>query len=182
MPGGGTARFGSSGTAVPRAPQTPRLPPIQRVEAPENRPLKGPAVDLPPDEEDLRQERWQNFRATRRAASYPEFICFEWLENRKGLIENVDFVFQYPLFGGKTQFGGFVLDFFFAGKQMAWFVQGLQFHYVDPKDRARDKLAKLMVSSRGVHVVELFEDDLLQRDEYTLRSAWEGRQVSRNQD
>lgn len=139
--------------------------------------LAGPRLKLPSDAEELRQGRWEDFRASRRAASYPEFICFEWLENVKNLQEGIDFVFQFPVLGGKTQFGGFVLDFFFPGHSLAWFVQGLEFHFVDPQDRARDRLAKAIVSGRGVRVVEVFEDDVIQRTQLTLEKAWNGEQV-----
>lgn len=177
-----TNRFGSPGSQVPQAPRYPRVPepPGQDFLAvPETAILAGPKVKVPPDEEALRYERWQQFRASRRAASYPEFICFEWLEQVKNLEEGIDFVFQYPVLGGKTRFGGFVLDFFFPGRQLSWFVQGLEFHYVDSEDRARDRLAKALVSSRGVVAVEVFEDDIIQRTKLTLEKAWNGEQLSR---
>jgi len=135
-------------------------------------------VELPSDEEENRVARWQAFRALNQS-SYPEFICYEWLVNKKKLRPGLDFQFQYPFLGGRTQFGGFVLDFFFPIRRMAWFIQGLHFHYTNAKDRGRDQLAVFQVASRGVDVVEIFEDDIIQRTEYTLERAWLGQSIKR---
>lgn len=167
---------------APKFPQPPRTPVLKRRgRAPgglELRPLRGPAVDLPEDVEANRLTRWEAFRA-HSAASYPEFICWEWLTKRKKLKPDVDFIFQDPILGGRTQFGGFVLDFYFPFMRMAWFIQGLQFHHTKPEDRARDLLATTIVSNRGILVIEIFEDDIFQREEYTLSRAFRGVQVSR---
>ena len=145
----------------------------------ELRPLRGPEIALPGDQEAERQQRWEAFRAMQ-AASYPEFICYEWLIYKKRQIPNVDFIFQSPIFGGRTEFGGFVLDFYFPDREMAWFIQGLRFHFTKTTDRARDFLAKAAVAAKGIIVVELFEDDILMREDYTLGHAWQGQQVSRS--
>lgn len=180
-----TNRFGGNWTRVPQVPKSPDISndPLAIYRLPETPIIPKPAVDMPADPEDERKARWQNFNSTVRHASYPEFICYEWLQTNKKLEPDIDFVFQYPVLGGKTQFGGFVLDFYIGPRNMAWFIQGLEFHYVDARDRARDRLAKAIVSDRGILVVELFEDDILQRTTRTLESAWNGVQVSsRNQD
>lgn len=176
-----TNRFGSPGSQPPQAPSFPKVPEppgVDRYAAPKGLTFKA-KFKQPPDEEELRQQRWTAFRSGRRAASYPEFICFEFLEKQKKLKEGVDFVFQFPVLGGKTRFGGFVLDFYIVNRRLAWFVQGLEFHFVDPEDRARDRMARAIVSSRGVQVVEVFEDDIIQRTQLTLEKAWNGSQVSR---
>lgn len=162
-------------TNKPQFPQAPRIPRIGRKTGPT--PLKGPAVPLPADAEEDKQARWQQFRSFT-AASFPEFICYEWLTKKKKLKPQSDFFFQAPVFGGRTQFGGFILDFYFPDKRMAWFIQGLQYHYVKTKDRARDVLARAAIAARGLLVVEIFEDDLLQREEFTLSRAFRGEQVS----
>lgn len=180
-----TNRFGSPETQTPQAPRNPEAPKIpgkQYLGRTPARIFAGPRVALPEDEEDKRKADWEAFRAGRRAASYPEFLCFDWLERVKKMTENVDFVFQFPVMGGKTRFGGFVLDFFFPGRGLAWFVQGLEFHFVDPQDRARDRLARAIVSGRGVRVVEVFEDDIIQRTNLTLERAMNGEQVGGRRD
>lgn len=161
--------------------KTPRLY-SAKVELPQPRRETDPAkllkTELPLNEEQNREQRWLAFREQTNA-SYPEFICFEWLTTKKKLKSGLDFYFQYPFLGGRTQYGGFVLDFFFPFRRMAWFVQGLHFHYTSAKDRGRDKLSVAQVASRGVVVVELWEDDLIQRTEYALERAWRGEQIRR---
>ena len=170
------------GSTTPQFPQAPRTSGIRRdVRLPggrELRPLRGPEVPLPSDQEAVRVARWEAFRA-RTAASYPEFICYEWLVLKKKLKPNTDFVFQSPIFGGRTAFGGFVLDFYFPDRRMAWFVQGLRYHFTKTTDRARDILAVAAVSARGINVVQLFEDYIITREEYTLVHAFRGEQISR---
>jgi hypothetical protein len=63
---------------------------------------------------------------------------------------------------------------------MAWLVQGLEWHHVDPSARARDQLVKAILAGKNMTVVEVFEDDVIQRTTLTLDNAWGGRQVSRN--
>ncbi len=142
-------------------------------------PFKGPEIPLPPNEDEAIVERWQAWQASvgGQNGSLPEFLCWEWLVFKKRQVPFVDFAYQFPILGGRTLFGGFVLDYYFPQRDIAWFIQGLRFHFTDPQDRARDMLAKTLVSGRGVTVVEVFEDDLMERLDFTLNLAWEGRQV-----
>lgn len=155
-----------------RKPELPHLPKgLYDVE-------KSLTVPLPIGEEGERQQRWLAFRA-KTQASYPEFIAFEFLTTVKKLTPGIDFYFQYSFLGGRTAFGGFVLDFFFPIAKMAWFIQGLHFHYTNPSDRGRDKIATTIVASRGVDVVEVFEDDIINRTSYTLEHAYKGQEIRR---
>lgn len=136
-------------------------------------------VPIPIGAEAERQARWAVFRQ-KTQASYPEFIAYEWLRDVKKRVPDVDFYFQYSFLGGRTSFGGFVLDFFFPIDKIAWFIQGLHFHYTNPDDRGRDIMAIQVVASRGVNVVQVFEDDIIQRTEYTLDRAYLGQQIQRS--
>ena len=163
---------------APRVPQAGKRRRDFIYDGRELRPLKGAEVPIPGDQDDDLLARWEAWRL-RYNGSLPEFICWEWLVYRKRLIEGVDFIFQYGILGGRTQFGGFVLDFYFPSRRMAWLIQGLRWHLVKTQDRARDIMAKAILTGRGLTAIELFEDDLFNRSTYTLDHAWRGEQVSR---
>lgn len=141
-------------------------------------PYNTPALRLPKDAEEDRHERWKAFAANRHA-SYPEFICYEWLTGKKKMREGIDFIFQYGISGGRSFLGGEVIDFYFPTRQLGWMVQGLRYHHVTPKQRLNDTFAKLTLHEFGINPVEVFEDDLTERAEYTLRNALNGIQISR---
>lgn len=142
-----------------------------------------PKVDLKPlgrlaTEDERREERWRAWQqspdaAGKGSASMMEFMVWEFLVYKKRQIEGEDFIYQYPLLGGRTQFGGFVADFYFPLRQEVWNPAGLQFHWVDAQHRARDTLAKKILAGRGVKLIYLYEDDMLQRPDYVLNLAWE---------
>jgi len=135
-------------------------------------PFAGPEIPIPPEQdEDLlaRFEAWQ----AKWNGSLPEFIVFEFLVITKRQIPQVDFVFQHPLFGGRTRFGGFILDFYFPGRREGWRVMGERWHQEQATDRARDALAKVQLAGEGIQIVDLFEDDLLSRPVLILNLAWE---------
>ena len=161
-------------------PQYKRFPtvPTPPTKLPLKDPLAAMDIKMPQETEDDRVARWQEFRA-KTQASYPEFLCWEWVVKKKALQPDIDFYFQYPFMGGRTAFGGFVLDFFFPNIGLAWFIQGLHFHFTKSTDRARDLMAVKLVSDRGIEVVQVFEDDIMNRLDFTLENAYMGRQVSR---
>jgi len=162
---------------APRIPQAGRLRRITEREGLELRPLAGPEIPLPPDQDQTLQDKWQAWNATI-GGSLPEFIVWDWLVNTKKQKEGLDFVYQWPIFGGRTAFGGFVIDFIFPLQQMGWNVQGLRWHTSNPDDRARDMIAKQMLASRGLKIIDLYEDDLLTRPTLVLEGAWRGEQVN----
>ena len=176
MPQKVNKRVGRGARPTPvRVPRAPGNTPVVRKEP-------APSIKLPEELEATRSARWEIWR--KRAAGYGtgsilEFICWEWLTLKKKQVPDVDFIYQYPLLGGRTQFGGFVADFYFPVQRMVWNPAGLQFHQVNTKDRARDMLAKAQLAGKGVKLIFLWEDDLLQREEYTLQKAWKGEQIQR---
>lgn len=171
--------FGSNITQVPQAPKVPRTKEGSRPD--KRSPLAGPDIALPDPEKD-REDRWRLWQQRPGHAgtgSILEFICWEYLVKTKKLREGVDFQYQVPFLGGRTQFGGFVADFYLPAKKLVWNPAGLQFHWTGPKERANDKLSTVLLRGKGVKQVFLYEDDLLQRPRYTLDKAWNGEQVSR---
>lgn len=151
---------------------------IQRLNPPPL-PVVSP-IAFPIDQEEERQNRWQEWRLrpdVLGTGSYLEFLCWEYLTYQKKQVRGVDYIYQYPLLGGRTAFGGFVADFYFPYKDMVWNPAGLRFHYTSTTNRAKDRLAKALLGSRGISVIYLWEDDLIQRTQYTLNQAWNGVQI-----
>ena len=178
---GGLRRFF---TTIPRAPSTfgiPQAGSLRRAEAASETTIPQVEIPLPEEHEQQLIARWQAWQdaVVGPAGSLPEYIVWEWLVQKKRLTPHIDFIYQYNILGGRTMFGGFVVDFYFPQLDMAWNVQGLHFHYVKAEDRARDQAAKLVLSNRELLVIELFEDDLMTRPEFVLEAAWNGSQASR---
>ena len=169
-------------TTLPQFPSPPELPktpfPGRRfeIEGLEIRPLSGPAIDIPKTEDEDFLRRFDGWHALTNG-SLPEYIVYEFLVFKKKQIPGVDFIFQHPLLGGRTLFGGFVLDFFLTLRQAGWRVLGTRFHLLQAQDRARDLIARSMIEQRGIQVIDLWDDDLLERAEYVLNLAWGGQEV-----
>lgn len=168
--------------ALPVFPSAPELPPVPFPERRTNvgglviRPLAGPSIAIPANEDEDFIARFQAAHAARNF-SLPEYITYEFLVYKKKQIEPIDFQYQNNVLGGRTELGGFVLDFFFPLRQMAWNVQGLRYHLLNVNDRGRDRIVAALMESRGIQFILLWEDDLLTRADYVLELAWEGRQV-----
>ena len=161
--------------SVPEPPRTERRFQVAEIEI---RPLAGPDIPLPPEGDEEVRRRFDVWRA-RTSGSLPEFIVYEWLTFVKKQVEGVDYLFQHPLLGGRTEFGGFVLDFYFPIKRTGWRIQGERFHLLQTRDRARDAIAKALLEGRGIKTLDLWEDDILTRTNFVLNSAWEGRELHR---
>lgn len=140
-------------------------------------PPTPPEIPMTPDQDEALLARWEAWRAQTNG-SLPEYICWEWLTGKKRQIPGVDFIYQYAVFGGRTQFGGYVADFWFPQMRMVWRVMGLRWHRTNPNDRARDLVAKQLLSSGGMVVVDLYEDDLFTRPTFVLNKAWQGQRAS----
>jgi len=162
---------------APRIPQAGRLRRVAERKGLELRPLAGPEIPMPPEQDQALADRAAAWMAAYHG-SLPEFIVWDWLVGTKKQRDGLDFLYQYPVMGGRTAFGGFVLDFWFPLQQMGWNVQGLRWHWSNPDDRARDMIAKQMLASRGLKIIDLYEDDLLVRPDLVLAMAWRGEQVT----
>lgn len=162
--------------SFPKAPSSNLTRSIPKIEFREYEPLQS--------EREQTEERWRRWQASPAAAgkgsaSILEFLVWEFLTYKKKQIENVDWIYQYPLMGGRTRFGGFVADFYFPMRREVWNPAGLQFHWTDPQDRARDLMAKQVLAGRGIRLLYLWEDDLMNRPDYTLEQAWRGVELPR---
>lgn len=136
------------------------------------RPFVGPDILIVDESEEAFVSRYEIWRAQFNG-SIPEFIVWEFLTLEKKLRHGFDFVFQHPLFGGRTRFGGFILDYFFNMKREGWRVQGKRFHVEQPTDRARDAIMQVQLEKQGIRIIDLFEDDLLTRKNFVLNLAFE---------
>lgn len=151
----------------------------------QRRALPRPTIIKPEplaSEAQLTEDRWRAWQASpdavgKGSASILEFLVWEFLVKQKKLIEGVDFIYQYPLMGGRTQFGGFVADFYFPIRREVWNPAGLEFHWTTTRHRARDIIARAVLGSRGVKLIYLWEDDLMNRPQYTLEKAWRSEEI-----
>ncbi len=170
--------------------ELPNLPPLPTIEedtlsdrfdagSRELRPLRDPTIEIPGEQDEARDARFEAWKAKRGdpQASLPEFIVWEFLTRTKKQVEGVDFLYQDPFSGGRTEIGGFILDFLIIATQYAWRIQGERFHLFFPQDRARDILAREVLEGRGIRVLDLFENDILGRPTFVLELAWNGQEV-----
>ena len=157
------------------APEKPEIPGAAATVEREGRaltPLAPRPIPIEPEQEQAFLARFDAWRSQTNG-SLPEFIVWEFLVKDKKQIPGFDFIFQHPVLGGRTRFGGYILDFFFNLRQEGWRVQGERFHLEKPSDRARDQIARQQLSNRGLHIIDLWEDDLISRPLFVLNAAWE---------
>lgn len=150
------------------------LAPFRKPEVPggEERPPVIPESQIPPEQDEALLARYEAWKAQWNG-SLPEFLVWEFLVITKRQVPQVDFVFQHPLFGGRTRFGGYVLDYYFPNRLEGWRVMGERFHLEQPEDRARDTIMKMQLMAQGMKVIDLWEDDLMTRRDFVLSLAWE---------
>lgn len=157
---------------APRRPRVPGREAAFEEEGLELRPLAGPEIPIPPEQDEALLARYEVWKAQWNG-SLPEFLVWEFLVIEKKQKPNVDFYFQRPLFGGRTRFGGYVLDYFFPTRQEGWRVMGERWHLEQPEDRARDAIMKVQLIAQGLKLIDLWEDDLMTRRDFVLNLAWE---------
>ncbi len=118
------------------------------------------------------------------SGTIPELLVMDWL-NR----QHQNYLFQYPLFGGRMKQGGQVVDFAVdtGAKAIIIEVQGIYFHSTPGKvqfDEA-ERLALLGVQLWGkpVSLVEVWESRLVtpvkERREAVMRAAMQGEELGR---
>lgn len=157
---------------APRVPNIPGREEAFEREGRELRPLAGPAIPIPPEQEEALLQRYEVWKASWNG-SLPEFLVWEFLVIEKKQVPSVDFFFQHPVFGGRTRFGGYILDYFLSGRREGWRVMGERYHLEQPEDRARDTIMKAQLMNQGVTIVDLWEDDLMTRRDFVLNLAWD---------
>lgn len=163
---------------VPHLPGAPRVRPVS-TKPPRFDPK---SVGKPDSDREQLEKRWRAWQASPAAAgmgsaSILEFMVWEFLVYKKKLKPGIDFIYQYPLMGGRTRFGGFVADFYFPMRQEVWNPAGLRFHWTTATNRARDIMAKTMLAARGIKLIFIWEDDLMNRPDYALNAAWRGMEL-----
>lgn len=166
------------GPTPPTAPDAPAVPQADRLRAT----VRIPRSSVPDYEDAAFLQRFANWQAAVNAnGSILEYIVWEFLVFKRGMIEGIDFYYQYPVLGGRTFFGGFVIDFFIP-PALVLQPQGAQWHLKNPRDRAKLRVEKGILGARGITVVYLFEDDLLTRPDFTLNAALRGQQTNTHRD
>ena len=101
-----------------------------------------------------------------------ELMVIEWLD-RRGIM----YAFQSSLAGGYYQLGGAVVDFI-VEPNLAWRIFGEYWHSGVEKTGS-DIIQKEQLTALGYTVIDLWEDDLRNRLDETLRLALEGQEVLR---
>ena len=104
--------------------------------------------------------------------SRPEFLCFQAL-TRLGLIVNEDFTFQSSQFGGRTERGGLIVDFFFTNPpDLAISVLGTYFHYeLGGGTRGTDIIAREILAASGTTLIFIDDVDLEENAIRVVRAA-----------
>lgn len=114
---------------------------------------------------------YDDWRSKFPGGSILEYIVWYYLTTVKKWENHYQFEYQYPVLGGRTKYGGFVVDFFIPLGQYAWDVNGLRYHLTNPIDRAKVMAEAALLAHRGIKLINLWEDDLIWRTEYVLELA-----------
>lgn len=102
-----------------------------------------------------------------------------WALTRLIGVEN--FVYQYPLGGGRLQRGGQVVDFYVPDRMLVIRVQGEHWHYeLGSQIEVTDELLQVAIESQGFVCVDIDESDALRDPIYFVQEALRGRDHSRN--
>ena len=157
---------------APRRPATPGREGTFTREDRELRPLAESEFPIPPEQDEALLRRFEGWKSQFNG-SLPEFIVFEFLTIEKKQVSGVDFIYQYSIFGGRTRFGGYILDYYLPLRLEGWRVMGERFHLEQPDDRARDAIQKAQLSGQRIRTIDLWEDDLMSRRDLVLNLAWD---------
>lgn len=100
---------------------------------------------------------------------------------RRGLVHEVDFLYQSRFFGGRLDKGGLVVDFTFNNPPgLAINVQGVFFHYEQGVDvKAADRIAWVQLTAQGIHLIFLDDEDILEDVQFYVGEALQFRDHSR---
>ena len=110
--------------------------------------------------------------------SIPEWHIY-WALTRLGYKEGEDFTYQAPVFGGRMEYGGAVLDFVLPDFGIAINVQSLYYHYQGGKEKIADAMVRAAVESWGTRLIFIDEEDALRAPIYYTKEALAGRDHSR---
>ena len=88
------------------------------------------------------------------------------------------FEFQSPLLGGYREKGSTIADFLLRQHDLVISVIGWYYHN-RPETKARDKLQRIALSSMGLHVIYIDEQDAIDNARWYCQQAILGRDHSR---
>lgn len=93
----------------------------------------------------------------------------------------IEFIYQSPLFGGRTIRGGYVIDFLILDPpDLAINVQGEFWHYQRGSEvMATDKMARAQMAGQGIVLIFIDESDILEDVRYYVGEALQYRDHSR---
>ena len=102
-----------------------------------------------------------------------EIKVYNWL-----LKHRIEFEFQSQLIGlrGVRELGDAIADFILTKQNIIFRVQGEYWH-TGTEGRARDLMQKQRLEGLGYTVIDLQENDLTNRFEYTMQQAIQGVQL-----
>ena len=106
-----------------------------------------------------------------RVASDIELIVLQWLDRHK-----IDYQFETSLMGGFSELGGAVLDILLPERRLAWRIMG-SYWYRGVAKTGSDIIQKENLAAMGLTVVDLWEEDLLNKPEETLTKALRGEEM-----
>jgi len=89
------------------------------------------------------------------------------------------FEFQSGQFGGRTQRGGLVFDFYIPELRISINCQGIYWHYTREGGGARDKIQRLQAESNGIRLIYIDEDDANRNAVWYVKEALRGIDHSR---
>lgn len=105
-----------------------------------------------------------------------EIKVYMWLVKR-GYRPTVDFEFQSHMIGGyNRELGDAIADFLLIKEKIIFRVQGEYWH-TGTQEQARDTIQKENLQGMGYTVVDLQEQDLKTRFEYTMEQAMRGQEI-----
>lgn len=116
--------------------------------------------------------------------SLPEYLVFKVLTQkvRPRMVEGVHFIMITAFErGGRGQLGGLEADFMFMDPpNLAFEIQGIYWHYQQGGAQLmREAADRGIFESRGIRLVHLDEDDLLEDAEFYVREGLRGIDHSR---
>lgn len=110
--------------------------------------------------------------------SYPEWAAF-WALEQLGYTPGQDFIYQSSHMGGRSQFGGAIIDFEFPLLNMAINIQSTYYHYRTLTDTMHDAEQQSILTMMGIQMIYVDEEDILRNPIYYMKEALAGRDYSR---
>jgi very-short-patch-repair endonuclease len=129
-----------------------------------------------PTAEEFFEERYTEWAAIW-GGTRPEFVVYDYLVNRRKMVNGIDFIYQSSRHGGRNVFGGSVVDFELPLYRLYLRVQGERFHS-SPNDFARDRLQEVLLARHGWHVIDIWAESLMAAPYTVMEAALRGQQLA----